>query len=284
MLEGPWNTVILACVLTGFFALEKVSPLRKRTRPLVGRLRMNITITALAFMISMVTVKPVTIGLIGLTGSYSFGLLQWLPFPGIAGKVVAFLLLDMTFYWWHRANHLVPLLWRLHSVHHCDPDLDVSTSFRFHAVEILLSTGFRAIQISLIAPGLITCLVYEFVFTCATMFHHSNLRMPVQLERALNMLFVTPRMHGIHHSGIREETDSDYSVIFRWWDWMFGSLKLNVPQSGIVIGVPGYSEPADNAVIRLFAMPFVSQKPYWVRPDGTIPSREYTKDSKIVLN
>lgn len=284
MLEGTVNTVILAFVLTGFFALEKMSPLRKRTRPLIGRLQVNITVTALVFIISMITVKPVSIGLIGLTGRYSFGLLHWIPFPGIGGKVVAFLLMDMTFYWWHRANHLVPVLWRLHSVHHCDPDLDVSTSFRFHAVEVFLSTGFRALQIGLIAPGLFAYLVYELVFTCATMFHHSNLRIPVQLERALNVIFVTPRMHGIHHSGIQEETDSDYSVIFRWWDWMFGSLRLNVPQAVITIGVPGYSEPADNAVIRLFAMPFVSLKPYWVRPDGTTPSREYSEDSKTLLD
>lgn len=283
MLEGTGNTLLLACVLTGFFVLEKVSPLRKRSRPLIGRLRVNIIITALAFIISLITVKPMSGLVMGLTGRYSFGLLQWIPFPGISGKVAAFLLMDMTFYWWHRANHLVPVLWRLHSVHHCDPDIDVSSSFRFHAVEILLSTGFRVIQISLIAPGLITYLVYEFVFTCATMFHHSNLRMPIMIERILNKVVVTPRMHGIHHSGIQKETDSNYSVIFRWWDGLFGSLRLNVPQSAITIGVPGYSEPSDNTVFRLFAMPFASRKPYWVRPDGTTPSREYTVESNILL-
>jgi len=134
--------------------------------------------------------------------------------PGAVAMAGGFLLMDLSFYCWHRLNHTMPLLWRLHNAHHTDPDLDVSTSFRFHAGEILLSTGFRALQVVVIGVAPALYVTYDLVLQSATMFHHSNLRLPIRLERLMNLAVVTPRMHGIHHSTVRAETDSDYSVIF----------------------------------------------------------------------
>ena len=164
--------------------------------------------------------------------------------------------MDLAFYYWHRANHEVGLLWRFHSAHHVDPDMDVTTSFRFHPGEVLYSTAFRAVQIALIGVPLSTFIVYETVFNCATMFHHSNLRFPLGVERIINWVFVTPRMHGVHHSVIAEEANANYSVIFRWWDWANRTLRLNVPQDEIVIGVAGYAEAKDNGLAGLLMLPF----------------------------
>ncbi|MFW6170235.1 MAG: sterol desaturase family protein [Planctomycetota bacterium] len=146
------------------------------------------------------------------------------------------LLLDLSFYWWHRLNHAWPLLWRFHNAHHIDPDLDSTTPFRFHAGEIAYSSVFHAVQIGLIGPSALAIAVYELLFPSGTVFHHSNVRLPLGLERALSLVFVTFRMHGVHRSVIRDETNSNYSVLFRWWDPLHRSLRLNVPRTKSVSG------------------------------------------------
>ncbi|HZE21747.1 MAG TPA: sterol desaturase family protein, partial [Desulfobaccales bacterium] len=178
------------------------------------------------------------------------------------------LLMDLTFYYWHRFNHTWPLLWRFHNVHHVDPDLDVTTSFRFHFGEVLYSAVFRLLQVGVLGVVPLTYVLYELLFNCATMFHHSNLHLPVHWERRLNRVLVTPRMHGVHHSVVVRETNSNYSVIFSWWDRLHRSLRLNVRQTDIVIGVPGYLRPDDNRVLPLLALPFRRQRPYWSWPSG----------------
>ena len=115
---------------------------------------------------------------------------------------------------------------------------------------------------------------YGITFQLCTLFHHSNLRLPLRLERLLNSVVVTPRMHGIHHSVVAAETNSNYSVVFRFWDLINGSLRLGVGQSDITIGVAGYSAPSDNGVWTLLAMPFRKQRDYWRFPGGGRPHRD----------
>jgi sterol desaturase/sphingolipid hydroxylase (fatty acid hydroxylase superfamily) len=153
-------------------------------------------------------------------------------------------------------------------VHHIDPDLDVSTAFRFHFVEVGFSAGFRAAQVLLIGPSLAALVVYEVAFELGTLFHHSNVRMPLAVERVLNRIFVTPRMHGIHHSDIREENLANFGVVFSWWDRLQRTLCLNVPQSEVTIGIPGYSSAGDNRLTRSLVMPFRAQRDYWAGPQG----------------
>jgi sterol desaturase/sphingolipid hydroxylase (fatty acid hydroxylase superfamily) len=188
--------------------------------------------------------------------------------------------MDWTFYWWHRANHQIPLLWRFHNIHHIDPDLDVTTSFRFHFVEILYSTLFKIFQVGLIGILPITYIVYELVFTCATIFHHSNFRLPLKIERLLNKIIVTPRMHGIHHSVVKDETNSNFSVVFRFWDYLHKTLRLNVHQSKILVGIAGYQQPYDNNLWDLIILPFKKQKDYWSFADGSEPLRDEEKKFK----
>lgn len=263
------TALILAAAYGMFLVLERVFPLRRSTRPLLERLRINLTISALAIAAAAALVQPVAKLMLRWTDGQHFGLLQLMPLPAAVQFVLAFLLLDLSFYYWHRANHRFALLWRFHNVHHIDPDLDVSTGFRFHAGEVALSTGFRVVQLGLLGAPAWAFASYELVFQLVTLFEHSNLRLPLTLERRLNRVLVTPRMHGIHHSQVRRETDSNYSVVLPWWDWLHRTLRLNVPQAQIRIGVPAYSATSDNAVGRALALPLRRQRDYWRLPDGT---------------
>jgi sterol desaturase/sphingolipid hydroxylase (fatty acid hydroxylase superfamily) len=269
--------LVPAIVASAFLILllaERIAPLRARSGPFLSRLALNLGISALAFAASAAVVQPALVRALGWSARQRFGLAYVVDLPPLARAALVFALLDLAFYYWHRLNHELPFLWRFHNVHHCDPELGVSTSFRFHFGEVALSVVFRVLQVTLIGASLPAYAVYEMAFQLNTLFHHSNVRLPVRLERGLNRVLVTPRMHGIHHSQVREETNSNYSVVLPWWDALHRTLRLNVPQGEIVIGVPGYSRPEDNRFWHLLAMPFRKQRDYWRRPDGSPVERD----------
>lgn len=275
-------TVLGVAGLAGFglllFLLERAVPLRKATRALLGRLVVNLAFSALALAAALLLVQPAVKASLGRLAEEPFGLVHLVALPTPLRGVLAFLLMDLSFYYWHLLNHRVPLLWRFHNVHHIDPDLDVSTALRFHFGELAFSAGFRIVQILAIGVPAWIYLAYEVTFQANTFFHHSNVRLPIRLERALNRVLVTPRMHGIHHSHVRRETNSNYGVIFPWWDRLHRTLGLNVPQSAITIGIPGYSSPGDNRLWHAIWLPFRKQRDYWRRPDGTPVTREDSPD------
>ncbi|MBM4274284.1 MAG: sterol desaturase family protein [Deltaproteobacteria bacterium] len=281
-LEAIFQT-ITPVLLTGFFLVlfyyERIFPLRRPKRSLAPRLAVNLTLSALVFVVGGLVVRPVALGVSWWTERVSFGLLHFLTLPFWAQFVLGFLLMDLTIYYWHRINHTWPILWRFHNVHHVDPDLDVSTSFRFHFVEILYSALFRMVQVGLVGVAPLTYVVYELVFQVCTVFHHSNLHLPIDWERRINRALVTPRMHGVHHSVVGPETNSNYSVVFSWWDRLNRSLRLNVPQGQVIIGVPGYLQPQDNSFSSLTALPFLPQRPYWRWPSGKASVRKVGKAS-----
>ena len=268
-----YTPLIVGGVFALFFAVEKFFPLRESRTGLLARLIVNIAFSALAFGVAAVAVQPAALHTLAWTSSQPFGLMHLLALPNWAGFIFSFLLLDLSFYYWHLLNHKVPFLWRFHNVHHIDPALDVSTGFRFHFGEVLFSTAFRVVQVSLIGTSLTAFLTYELVFQSETLFHHSNLRLPIGLERLLNKILVTPRMHGIHHSQVRHETNSNYGVVFPWWDSLHRTLGLNIPQNKIEIGIAGYSSPENNRLWQALLMPFAKQRDYWRKPDGTKPER-----------
>jgi sterol desaturase/sphingolipid hydroxylase (fatty acid hydroxylase superfamily) len=275
--------VVVASVFVALLSFETCFSLRQPKRPKAQRFVINVGVSALALATGAYIVVPIALRLTEQSSETSFGLLRLVPLPYAAEFVAGFLLMDLTFYYWHRANHLFRFFWRFHNVHHVDQDLDVSTSFRFHFGEVLYSLAFRVLQIYLIGISLFTYLVYELVFQCATMFHHSNVRLPINFERWLNRIIVTPRMHGIHHSIVKDETNSNYSVIFRWWDLMHGTLKLNIKQSDVVIGVPAYLDPEDNKFLNLLILPFRKQRGYWGLPNGKQPERSLLSGNENIL-
>lgn len=254
---------LLAFIYFSLLIVERTWPLRKQSRPLLSRIVVNFSFTLLVYIIASLLISPLAKFIMTRTSIHGLGLLQLLPMNRFTHFVLGFLLMDLTFYYWHRLNHEIPLLWRFHNVHHVDPDLDVTTSMRFHVVEIVYSSVFRLIQLSLIGINPITFFCYEFIFQCNTFFQHSNIKLPIGFERIVNKIIVTPRMHGIHHSNYENETNRNYSVVFSFWDRIHKTIKLNVPQQAITIGVPAYEKPTDNSLLNLLIMPFKSQRRYW---------------------
>lgn len=265
---------VAAAILTLFFVLERFFPLRKSTRSLIARLVANIAIAALMFLAAVGLVQPAARWALRWSADKPFGLVHVIALPMWAKFALSFLLMDLGFYYWHVANHRLSILWRFHNVHHIDPDLNVTTALRFHFGEIALSSGFSLLAVTLIGISGWAFAVYQMVFQAETLFHHSNLRLPIQFERLLNKIFVTPRMHGIHHSQVRRENNSNFGTVFTWWDRLHRTLGLNIPQSEIVIGIPGYSREEDNHVANALLMPFRKQRDYWRAPDGKLVERQ----------
>jgi len=263
-----------AAVALLLFLAERRWPLRRPRAALLARLAVNLLVAAIALGVAAATVRPLVLRALSLTADRPLGLFRWLVLPPPLEWLLAFLLLDLSFYWWHRANHRIPLLWRFHNVHHFDPALDVSTALRFHFVEIALSAGFRVAQVTLLGLGAGVYWAYELCFQANTLFHHSNVRLPIGLERALNRVVVTPRMHGIHHSQVEAEAMSNYGVLLPWWDRLHRTLRLNVPQASIAIGVPGYARPEDNTPAAVLVHPFRRQRDYWRDGEGQPAQRQ----------
>ena len=163
-----------------------------------------------------------------------------LGFPQWLEVTAALVLMDYAFYVWHVLMHRVPFLWRMHLVHHVDLDLDASTALRFHFTEMLASIPWRAGQVVLIGLTPFSFSVWQCLFVLCILFHYSNIELPIRLERWLNKIIVTPRMHGIHHSIVERETNANWSSGLTVWDWLHETLRLNVPQVQITIGVPAF--------------------------------------------
>ena len=257
---------VVPVVIAALFALEHLFPLRRAKARLADRLTVNVGLGAMALVTALLVVQPVASAAWDMVSRYPFGILKTIPMPAIVEGVLTFLLLDLSFYYWHRANHTVPILWRLHVVHHLDPDLDVTTAYRFHLGEVALSAAFRGLQVLLIGGPVWAALAYEIAFQLNTLFQHSNVRLPIRVERWVNLVIVTPRMHGIHHSKMKHETNANWSSLFSFWDRLHGTLQLNAPQAQIDIGIAGYARPGDNRFWRTLAMPFQRQRDYWRSP------------------
>jgi sterol desaturase/sphingolipid hydroxylase (fatty acid hydroxylase superfamily) len=261
-------------ILVVLFVLERFFPLRKSTRSLIARLVVNLTIAILMFVAAVALVQPAAKWALRWSWEKPFGLAHVIALPSWAEFALSFLLMDLGFYYWHVANHRVPLLWRFHNVHHIDPDLDVTTAFRFHFGEIALSSAFNLLAVSVIGISGWAFAVYQLAFQAEVLFHHSNLRLPIRFERLLSKIIVTPRMHGIHHSQVQRENNSNFGTVFTWWDRLHRTLGLNIPQSRVVVGIPAYSLAEDNRLGNALLMPFRPQRDYWRRPDGGVVERE----------
>jgi sterol desaturase/sphingolipid hydroxylase (fatty acid hydroxylase superfamily) len=265
----PSAPAVIASLFLVLFLLERLYPLRKTKRSrLAKRILVNIVLSALALFVASWSVKPLAEYSMTWASGGQIGLLYQFELPLWLEAAIGFLLMDLSFYYWHRLNHSIPLLWRFHLAHHIDPELDCTTSFRFHFVEVAYSCVFRVAQILIIGVSPALYLAYEMIFQASTLLHHSNIRLPIIFERFLNLFIVTPRMHGIHHSQVKEHTNANYSVIFRWWDSMHKTLKLDVPQESIKIGIHGYNQIKDNHPVNVLRIPFLKQRAYWRKKDG----------------
>jgi sterol desaturase/sphingolipid hydroxylase (fatty acid hydroxylase superfamily) len=250
--------------------LERRRPLRAERESKLARSARNLAVAGAGAAALRLLEKPVAERLSALVERRRWGLLKAVRLPAWLEVAVGCVLLDYTLYLWHVLTHRVPLLWRFHVVHHADLDLDATTALRFHFGELALSVPWRAAQILLLGISPRTLSIWQTLLLLSILFHHSNVRLPVRLERRLNRLVVTPRMHGIHHSTVREETDSNWSSGLALWDRLHGTLRLDVPQAALDIGVPAYRDPRELGLARLLAMPFGEERPTW-RLEGVGP-------------
>jgi sterol desaturase/sphingolipid hydroxylase (fatty acid hydroxylase superfamily) len=269
-----WLTVgLVAATFLTLAVLERRRPLRRSVEPALQRTGRNLAIGALGSLAVQIAEMPFVSRAAAAVEQRRWGLLKGLRLPVWLEVPTAVLLMDYTLYVWHVLTHRVPALWRFHAVHHIDLDLDASTAVRFHFGELALSTPWRIAQVIAIGTSPLALSIWQTGLLMSILFHHSNMEMPLWLERRVGRLFVTPRMHGIHHSQVRDETDSNWSSGLTLWDWLHGTLRLNVPQGAVTIGVPAFSEPDTVTLPRMVALPFEPQAPHWLRPDGTEPVR-----------
>ena len=258
--------MVSAAVL--LFVVEKRKPLRRMSQPTLPRTVRNLSMGAMSMVVVSVLQRPVLDSLSERVARRRLGAAQVLPLPSLVRDATAFLLLDYTMYLWHVLTHKVPVLWRFHIVHHIDLDLDTTTALRFHAVDMAISIPWRAAQVVVCGASPRALLLWQSFFFTSVIFHHSNLQLPLWLERKLVLLLTTPRLHGIHHSVVRGETDSNWSSGISVWDWIHGTIRVDVPQEAIAVGVPAYLDPKKIAFGPSMKLPFEPQRDPWKTEEG----------------
>jgi sterol desaturase/sphingolipid hydroxylase (fatty acid hydroxylase superfamily) len=267
------GTPLIVCSFLVLLLLQWCYPLRRQHFSALRRVSRNLLVSIPSHVVLRWAALPVPLALAAWMQHQRLGLLNWVAFPVWVRVAASFLLMDYAYWWWHWVNHMIPFFWRFHNVHHTDLDMDVSTASRFHFGEMVFSTAFLSLVVLLFGIGPITFAGFFIVFEAATLFHHSNWRLPISLERILNHVIVTPRMHGIHHSIVQRETNSNWGTIFCWWDKLHGTLRRDIAQDEITIGVPAYREENELTFGRLWLLPFQRQRDYWRLPSGKRPER-----------
>lgn len=255
----------LGAVLTlGTFAalvwLENRRPLRGAVESKLRRNARNLAVATLGAVSVQLAENPVVRPLSRLVEHRQLGLLKLVRLPAWLEVSLAAALLDYTLYLWHVLTHRVPFLWRFHQVHHADLDMDASTALRFHFGELICSVPWRAAQVLAIGVCPLALSLWQTAVLLEIMFHHSNVELPPAVEARLAKLVVTPRLHGIHHSIVDDEVNSNWSSGLTIWDWLHRTLRLDVPQEAITLGVPAFLGPDDVRLGEVLEMPFVEQR------------------------
>lgn len=248
----------LAAALFAALALwEWRAPRRPRLVARRVRWPSNLGIVVLDALIVRVLAPSALVGA-ALWGQ-GYGLFPALHVPAIVAAILGFLLLDFTIYAQHVVFHKVPLLWRLHRMHHTDLDLDVTTGLRFHPVEILISLGIKAAMIVALGVPVAAVIAFEVVLNLMAMFNHTNASVPAAVEPWLRAFVVTPQMHEVHHSIVRSDTDSNYGFNLSVWDRLCRTYRP-APTSAlageaVTIGLTSFRDPAELRIDRLLTQP-----------------------------
>ncbi|EDL48363.1 sterol desaturase family protein [Erythrobacter sp. SD-21] len=243
----------MALVFALFALVEWLRPAREAPRG--HRWVTNLALFALDTLAVRLIVPLLMIGSAALAAERGWGLLNQFELPSWAGGAMAILALDLALYVQHWATHRVPLLWRLHKVHHSDPAFDVTTAARFHPFEIVLSMGFKMAVVVALGLPVWGVFAFELVFNLATLFTHANFALPRGLERPVRALLVTPDMHRIHHSAIQRETDSNYGTLLSGWDRLFGTYTRKAGGQ-LTIGLEEYQDTRPHKLGWSLLLPF----------------------------
>jgi len=236
--------------------LENLWPFRRMIVARWQRYALNLFITGSNTLILSILCGGAIIAAYRSFELHHLGMLQWLGIESWANVLLTVAFLDLVTYFWHRAYHGVPVMWRMHRVHHSDRDVDVTTAGRFHLTEMILSAIFRLGVIAAFGAALASVVIFEIVFGLFNQLEHANLRLPRRLDAWLRGVFVTPDMHRVHHSQALEETNSNYGTIFSIWDRAFGTYRFRDDQEALRLGLPEYPRAEDVTFGKVMGMPF----------------------------
>jgi len=247
----------------GVFALvalsELVAPQRRLTVSKALRWSSNLGLVVLNTVLLRLMFPLAAVGMAAFGVAKGWGLLNHFDVPFGLAVPLAVIAMDFVIWLQHVMVHAVPLLWRLHRVHHADPDYDLTTGARFHPIEIVLSMLIKIATIAVLGPPVLAVVIFEVILNAAAMFNHGNIRLPVGLDRVLRWVIVTPDMHRVHHSVEEDETNSNFGFNLPWWDRLFGTYREQprAGQVGMRIGIHGHTDPREVARLDgMLLMPF----------------------------
>jgi len=260
--EAAVRLGLFAAVFVVMLVWELRLPRRRLTVSKRLRWTSNLGLMALNSLLLRLLFPAAAVGLAYSAADLGWGLFNRVDLPYWFELGAALLLLDLAIYLQHLLMHRVPLLWRLHRVHHADLDIDLTTGARFHCLEILLSMLFKWAIILLLGPALFAVLLFESLLSAMALFNHANVRLPAGTDRLLRLLLVTPDMHRVHHSILPRETNSNYGFNLSLWDRVFGSY-IEQPEKGhdgMTIGLAGFRDPRQaDRLPGMLAMPFAAR-------------------------
>ncbi len=257
--EAVIRLVSFVCIFAVMGLWESLAPRRRLTVPKPLRWAGNLGLLAINSVMLRLLFPAAAVGLAYSTAEMQWGLFNRVDLPYWLEVVAAVLLLDLAIYLQHLLMHRVPLLWRLHRVHHADLDIDLTTGSRFHSIEILLSMLFKWGVILLLGPALFAVLVFEVLLNGMALFNHANVRLPVPADRVLRRLLVTPDMHRVHHSTRVSETNSNYGFNLSIWDRVFGTYvdQPRLGHDGMSIGLDEFRDSRQvDRLPGMLALPF----------------------------
>ena len=238
---------------------EIVSPKRQLKISKSYRWVNNIALVVFNTLLMRLILPVATVGVALFASQYQIGLFSNVALPLWAKIILCIFIMDLVIYWQHRLFHKIPILWRLHRVHHVDQDIDVTTGSRFHPIEILLSLLIKFIIILILGVPAEAVILFEIILNGTAMFNHSNVELPKKIDKYLRWVLVTPDMHRVHHSSIKQETNSNYGFNIPHWDRIFGSY-IDQPKLGhhdVKIGVQGYEDVSSTQnLFKLLIHPF----------------------------
>lgn len=255
----------LACffgVFGGMAWWEFAAPRRQLTVPRLWRWANNLALVALNSLLLRALFPAAAVGVAAFASGQGWGLFNYFAAPPWLAVLASVVVLDFAIYLQHVMFHAVPLLWRLHRVHHADLDIDVTTGARFHPIEIVLSMLIKAAVILVLGPPVQAVLIFEIVLNATSMFNHGNVRMPAGLDRVLRWLVVTPDMHRVHHSIEQDETNSNFGFNLSVWDRLFGTYRdqPSAGHTGMTIGISTFREARRCVWLPgLLLLPFIGQ-------------------------
>ncbi len=242
---------------------EVVQPRRQLRVVKLLRWRSNLALVLLNSLILRLLFPAAAVGVAAYAGTQGWGLMNVLAVPAFVAILLSFVLLDCVIYWQHVMFHRLPLLWRIHRVHHVDLDYDVTTGLRFHPLEVVLSMLIKFAAIALLGAPVEAVILFEVVLNGAAMFNHGNVSLPPSLDRYLRWVLVTPDMHRVHHSVEPDETNSNYGFCLPWWDRLFRSYR-DQPRAGhdaMTIGLNAFREiPQTTSLSGILLLPFGSSR------------------------